>query len=61
MYLKAKNSLHTTRISNFKYLFIVYFKKSDFKIYIFFRKRHLKTFFSDQTERYMVDILRLYI
>jgi hypothetical protein len=26
MYLKAKNSLHATRISSFKYVFIVYFE-----------------------------------
>ena len=35
-YLKAKNSLHATRISSFKYIFIVFFeeKKRDAKIYI---------------------------
>ena len=34
MYLKAKNTLHTTRIYSFKYVFIVFFeKKSDAKIY----------------------------
>ena len=34
-YLKAKNSLHATRISSFKCVFIVFFeKKTDAKIYI---------------------------
>ena len=34
MYLKAKNSLHATRISSFKYIFIVFFE-TDAKIYIY--------------------------
>ena len=28
MYFKAKNTLHTTRISSFKYVFIVFFEKN---------------------------------
>ena len=36
MYLKAKNFLHATRISSFKYVFIAIFaKKTDAKIYIY--------------------------
>ena len=36
MYLKAKNYLHATQISSFKYVFIIFFKKkTDAKIYIF--------------------------
>ena len=35
-YLKAKNSLHITRISSFKYVFTVFLKKSDAKIYVHF-------------------------
>jgi hypothetical protein len=38
MYLKAKDSLHTSQISSFKYVFIVFFEKSDAKIYIFSSK-----------------------
>ena len=34
MYLKTKNHLHTTQISSFKYVLIVFFFKSDAKIYI---------------------------
>ena len=35
MYLKAKDSLHTSQISSFKYVFIVFFekKKSYAKVY----------------------------
>ena len=35
MYLNAKNSLLTARISRFKYVFIIFFKKSDGKAHIF--------------------------
>ena len=34
MYLNAKNSLQTTRISSFEYVFIVFLKKADAKIHI---------------------------
>ena len=34
IYLKAKNFLHTTRISSSKYVFVVFLKKSDASIYI---------------------------
>ena len=35
MYLKAKHSLHnTTQISSFKYVFMIFLKKSDAKINI---------------------------
>ena len=38
MHLKAKNSPHTTQISSFKYVFIVFCsqRKTDAKIYIYF-------------------------
>ena len=37
-YLKAKNSLHATRISSLKYVFIVFFeKKTDAKIYMYIK------------------------
>ena len=39
-YLKAKNSLHTIRISSFKNVFIVFSEKSDAKIYIAFWVNH---------------------
>ena len=34
MYLKTKNSLHATRISSFEYVYIVFFEKTDDRIYI---------------------------
>ena len=40
MYLKAKNSLHATRISSFKYVFIVFFEKKQmlkYTLYISFQ------------------------
>ena len=41
--IKAKNSLHATQISSFKYVFIFFFeKKKDAKIYIFTQKPVLK-------------------
>jgi hypothetical protein len=41
--IKAKNSLHATQISSFKYVFIFFFeKKIDAKIYIFTQKPVLK-------------------
>ena len=39
-YLKAKNSMHTIRISSFKNVFIVFSEKSDAKIYIAFWVNH---------------------
>ena len=38
MYLKAKDSLQTAGFFCFKYVFIVFFEKSDAKIYIFSSK-----------------------
>ena len=33
-YLKAKKFVHATHIASFKYIFIVFFEKTDAKIYI---------------------------
>ena len=38
-YLKAKNSLHTTQIFSFEYVFIAFSKKSDAKIYSIVTKK----------------------
>ena len=43
-YLKAKNSQHTTRISNFTYVFIIFFEKSDAKIYICIAKNYIQDY-----------------
>ena len=40
--IKAKNSLHATQISSFKYVFIFFFLKPGAKIYIFTQNPVLK-------------------
>ena len=40
-YLKAKNSLHATRISSFKYVFIVFFEKKQMLKYTIIVRLHL--------------------
>ena len=56
MYLQAKNSLHTTRICSFKYVFIVFLKKNQMLKYTLFN--YIKYILKPQSQHFQSSEMR---